>query len=58
MNMELLGTLGPARYKEHVEVLRDELTILEREYEDLVNNVEEVNKNRKLIQVSFLLLLL
>eukprot|EP00826_Nyctotherus_ovalis_P027174 TRINITY_DN211_c0_g2_i3.p1 TRINITY_DN211_c0_g2~~TRINITY_DN211_c0_g2_i3.p1 ORF type:complete len:246 (-),score=70.95 TRINITY_DN211_c0_g2_i3:144-782(-) len=57
MNMELLKEMGAAKYKKYVEMLRDELAVLEREYEQMVESVTEVNRSRKFVQVHFLLII-
>ena len=49
--MELLSELGPTQYKSYVNILNDEMTNLEKQYEETMTSVEEINKDRKFAQV-------
>ena len=51
VNMELLSELGPTQYKSYVNILNDEMTNLEKQYEETMTSVEEINKERKFAQV-------
>ena len=53
--MQLLNEFGPKKYKPYVQVLEDSLTKLEEKDSLMQQSIEEINKERKFLQVKEIL---
>ena len=49
--MELVNEFGADKYKPYVKVLEDELTMHEKDQAQMEKSIEEINKERKYLQV-------